>query len=264
MSVTIEPGRRRVAVETEVPGTPEAVWRAVATGPGYSAWFAPTTIEERVGGAMTFDLGGAVQAATVTRWEPPHRLAYVEEAWSGDAPPLATEVTVEAAGGGVCRVRMVHTLATDRDDWDGELGSMQEGWPTCFTILRLYLAHHPGAAAGSSRASVPVEGDIAALWQRLQARLALSDAREGDRVALAGGAPATTGRVIERGSTGHHRSLTLETEAPMPGALVLTVYEWQGQGHAMVGLFHWGDGAQETARRQGAGWQEWLSALQAN
>ena len=43
-------GRRMVQAEVEVPGTPEEVWRAIATGPGISSWFVPTEIEERVGG----------------------------------------------------------------------------------------------------------------------------------------------------------------------------------------------------------------------
>jgi hypothetical protein len=35
-------GRRWVQVEVEVPGTPEEVWQAIATGPGISSWFVPT------------------------------------------------------------------------------------------------------------------------------------------------------------------------------------------------------------------------------
>ena len=35
-------GRRSVTVEVEVPGTPEEVWQAIATGPGVSSWFVPT------------------------------------------------------------------------------------------------------------------------------------------------------------------------------------------------------------------------------
>ena len=31
-------GRRSVQVEVEVPGTPEQVWQAIATGPGVGAW----------------------------------------------------------------------------------------------------------------------------------------------------------------------------------------------------------------------------------
>ena len=42
-------GRRSVQVEVEVPGTPEEVWQAIATGPGISSWFVPTAFEERDG-----------------------------------------------------------------------------------------------------------------------------------------------------------------------------------------------------------------------
>ena len=42
-------GRRSVQLEVEVPGTPEEVWQAIATGPGISSWFMPTKFEERDG-----------------------------------------------------------------------------------------------------------------------------------------------------------------------------------------------------------------------
>ena len=41
--------RRKIEVEVEVPGTPEQVWEAIATGPGIAAWFAPADFEQRVG-----------------------------------------------------------------------------------------------------------------------------------------------------------------------------------------------------------------------
>src|SRR5262245_42237461 len=40
-------GRRSIQVEVEVPGTPEEVWQAIATGPGISAWFTPAEFEEQ-------------------------------------------------------------------------------------------------------------------------------------------------------------------------------------------------------------------------
>lgn len=50
MSVKKEPsGQRSVQVEVEVPGTPEEVWRAIATGPGISSWFVPTRCERQGG-----------------------------------------------------------------------------------------------------------------------------------------------------------------------------------------------------------------------
>ena len=33
--------------EVEVPGTPEQVWEAIATGPGISAWFMPADVDRR-------------------------------------------------------------------------------------------------------------------------------------------------------------------------------------------------------------------------
>ena len=42
----------RLEFEVEVPGTPEQVWQAIATAQGMSAWFLPTQIEEREGGAL--------------------------------------------------------------------------------------------------------------------------------------------------------------------------------------------------------------------
>ena len=58
MSVKKEPsGRRSVQVEVVVPGTPEEVWRAIATGPGISSWFVPTRSEERAGGEVVSTFG---------------------------------------------------------------------------------------------------------------------------------------------------------------------------------------------------------------
>ena len=45
-------GRRSVAVEVKVAGTPEEVWRAIATRSGVSSWFVPADVEEREDGAV--------------------------------------------------------------------------------------------------------------------------------------------------------------------------------------------------------------------
>ncbi|HZI89887.1 MAG TPA: SRPBCC domain-containing protein, partial [Candidatus Polarisedimenticolia bacterium] len=54
-------GRRFIAVETEVPGTPEEVWKAIATGPGITSWFVPTQLEERAKGSMTLSFGPGME-----------------------------------------------------------------------------------------------------------------------------------------------------------------------------------------------------------
>ena len=79
MSVKKEPsGRRSVQVEVEVPGTPEEVWQAIATGPGISSWFVPTEFEERDGKPVAVKLNfgpGMESSSAVTAWDPPRRFA---------------------------------------------------------------------------------------------------------------------------------------------------------------------------------------------
>jgi len=43
--------RRDLSIE--VPGTPEEVWEAIATGPGISSWFVGCDVEQRDGGGVT-------------------------------------------------------------------------------------------------------------------------------------------------------------------------------------------------------------------
>ena len=64
-------GRRSIQVEVEVPGTPEEVWQAIATGPGISSWFAPAEFEEQDGKpiALTLNYGpGMASRSVVTDW----------------------------------------------------------------------------------------------------------------------------------------------------------------------------------------------------
>src|ERR1041385_8145347 len=123
MSVKVdETGRRSIQVEVEVPGTPEEVWEAIASGPGISAWFVPTDLDGRVGGTMVCHFGPGMDSnATITAWNPPHSLAAESSGYAPGAPPLATEWIVEAKSGGTCVVRVVHSLFAGTDDWDDQL-----------------------------------------------------------------------------------------------------------------------------------------------
>src|SRR5207244_6798434 len=78
-------GRRSVQVEVEVPGTPEEVWRAIATGPGISSWFVPTEFEERDGKpvAVTLNFGPGMESrSVVTAWDPPRMFAAEASGWA--------------------------------------------------------------------------------------------------------------------------------------------------------------------------------------
>src|SRR5262249_53242312 len=139
-------------VEVEVPGSPEEVWQAIATGPGVSSWFVPCEIEGREGGTITSHFGpGMDVTATIKEWEAPHRFTAESSGAAPGWPPLATEWTVEARSGGTCVVRVVHSLFAATDEWDNQLTGTESGWPAFFLILRMYLAHYRGQPCSTGR-----------------------------------------------------------------------------------------------------------------
>ncbi|MBO0681263.1 SRPBCC domain-containing protein [Mycolicibacterium sp. S2-37] len=264
MPIRKDDGRRWVEVEYLVPGTPEQVWNAIATGPGMSSWFTPTTVDERDGGAIEFDFGdGQSQRAVITGWAPPNRLTYEEAEWSanGSPGPLATEVTVTARSGDQCVVRMVHSLFTDADDWDDEIEGFESGWPGAFEVLRLYLRDFAGQPAASVRIMAEYPGDPAAGWTRLSRALGLAGVDAGARVESRDGAPELAGvveRVHQRLST---REVMVRLDRPASGIAVVGIFTIGDRTHAMVGIFLYGPDAERTAEGQQHVWDEWLRGV---
>src|SRR5215213_7193075 len=178
MSVKVErSGRRSIQVEVEVPGTPEEVWQAIATGPGISSWFAPAEFEQRDGKpvALTVNLGlGMESRSVVTAWDAPRKFVSEGDGWFPGAPRIATEWSVEARAGGVCVVRMVQSLFASTDDWDDQLIGTESGIPGAFRILRLYLTHFRGQRSAFMQVMAPIAGTPADAWARLTAALGFS------------------------------------------------------------------------------------------
>ena len=190
-------GRRSVQVEVEVPGTPEEVWQAIATGPGISSWFVPTEFEERDGKpvAVTLNFGPGMESrSVVTAWDPPRRFAAQGEGWGG-SPPIADEWSVEARGGGICVVRVVHSLFASTDDWDNQLEGTESGWPGFFRILRIYLTHFRGQRSAMMQWMAPAAGTEAEAWETLTAALGLKGVSAGQRWTAPAGVPALSGLV---------------------------------------------------------------------
>ena len=87
-------GRRSLQVEVEVPGTPEEVWQAIATGPGISSWMVPAEFEVRDGKpvAVKMNFGPGMEIrSSVTAWEPLRKWASQSDGVPG-SPPIANEV----------------------------------------------------------------------------------------------------------------------------------------------------------------------------
>jgi uncharacterized protein YndB with AHSA1/START domain len=258
-------GRRWVAVDVEVPGTPEQVWQAIATGPGVTSWFVPTRFEAGPDGVPTqvvSSFGPGMDAtATITSWEPPHRFTASSGDLGPSAPVLATEWVVEGRAGGLCAVRVVHSLFADSDDWDGQLESTEKGWPGFFRLLGLYLRHFPGQSATTFQAmgiSPKAPGEV---WAQLVAALGVPVLEPGGRVSRPAGAPPLAGTVESLGVGEVPHVLYLLLEEPAPGIASLGLHPMGGKTYVALNVFAFGPEAAAAAKRDGAGWQEWLTAL---
>jgi uncharacterized protein YndB with AHSA1/START domain len=262
-------GRRWVEMEFLVPGTPEQVWHAIATGPGMSAWFTPAKVDERVGGEITFDFGEencgedgtSTSSGKVTGWDPPTRFAYEEYGWSGEAPPVATEVTVTSRSGDSCVVRMVHSLFTERDDWDGELESFEGGWPGFFEVLRVYLTHFAGKPAAIVHAMAGHPGGEAQAWAKLTTALNLAGANVGDRRETPSDAPRLAG-VIERvHQDAKSRDLLIRLDEPGDGVAVIGSFSMGEDVRAMASIYFYGADSADLAAREQTKWTAWLRGV---
>jgi uncharacterized protein YndB with AHSA1/START domain len=258
MSVKKEPsGRRFVQVEVEVPGTPEEVWQAIATGPGISSWFVPAEFEMRDGKpvAVTLNFGPGMESrSVVTKWDPPRMFAAQGEGYGG-SPPIADEWSVEARDGGVCVVRIVHSLFADTDDWDNQLEGTESGWPGFFRILRIYLTHFRGQRSAMMQWIAPAKGTVPEAWNTLTAALGLTGASVGQRWTAAPGVPALSG-VVEHASESPFNVL-LRLDTPGPGTAALGAVSFGG---AMVTLsfYLYGEQAAGTVARETPAWDRWV------
>lgn len=240
--ITDPPGRRAVQLEVEVPGTPEQVWHAIATGPGITSWFTPTVVEEREGGAIRFDFGnGQESRGIVTKWDPPRRFDYEERDWAPNAPPCATEITVEARAGGTCVVRMAHSLFTSSEDWDDQLESFEAGWPGFFEILKIYLRHSAGQPSATISVSARAGWSESDAWNALTRALGVPDVRVGQHPApVAADVPPFGGAVLSV-QQDKYQEVRLILDRPTSGAALISAFTEKDQVKAAIMLYLYGD-----------------------
>jgi uncharacterized protein YndB with AHSA1/START domain len=253
-------GRRSIQVEVEVPGTPEEVWQAIATGPGISAWFTPAEFEEQGGKpvAVTLNFGPGMESrSVVTAWDPPRMFAKEAAGWFPGSPPIATEWSVEARAGGVCVVRVVQSLFASTDDWDKQLIGTESGWPGFFRILRLYLTHFRGQRSAMMQFLAPVAGTVAEAWATLTAALGLNGVGAGQGWAVPAGVPALGG-VVEHVSQSPPPGALLRLDKPGPGTAALYTMKFGGSVMAALSFYLYGDQAAGTVARETPLWQAWI------
>jgi hypothetical protein len=260
MSVKKEPsGRRYTQVEVELPGTPEEVWQAIATGPGISSWFLPTEVEEQGGKPVAIKLNfgpGMEPRSAVTAWDPPRMYATEADGFIPGSPPIANEWTVEARGGGICVLRIVQSLFASTDDWDNQLESAKSGLAGFLGILRIYLTHFRGQRSVMMRWTGPVAGTEAEAWETLTEALGVKGLSVGQRYTAPAGVPAFRG-VAEYVTLNPYDAL-LRLDKPGPGVAALGTFSMGGPSMVALHFYFYGDQAAGTVAHETPLWEAWF------
>ena len=249
--------RRSIELEVEVPGRPELVWRAVATGPGISSWYVPHTIEERACGAATASFGPEPEMQITGRvvvWEPPRRVVF--DGGEG-VDGLTFEWTVEPLSDATCAVRLVNGGFGAGAEHDAQYEGMTEGWRLFMFNLRLHLEHFAGQTATAALPMAMWAGPRAAAWETLSSGLGIPrEPALDDRIEVtAADAPDLAGTVVDVDP----RWVALVLDRPAPGTAFLAV---EGDGdHVTVSIWSYlygPDGAAAAARDEPR-WRQWLA-----
>jgi len=263
MSVKLEAnGRRSVEFEFDVPGTPEDVWQALATGPGVSSWFVPTDMKERDGKPVevTYHFGPGMDIrGTVTACERPRLFTQEGQGPFPGSPPIATEWTIEARSGSICKVRVVHSLFASTDEWDNQLEGAKGGWAGFLNILRLYLTHFRGRRAVIMQVMTPVAISEAEAWDTLTAAMGVKGVSVGQRWKTPAGVSPLSG-VVELLTEDPYDAL-LRLDQPVPGIAAIGAQTYPGGPTTVaMNMYLYGDQAAETVARETPVWQAFLEA----
>ena len=248
---------RSIELSIEVPGTPEEVWEAIATGPGFSSWFMPMQIDGTPGGAVRMDWGDlGTEIGRVIELDRPKRAVFEQSEWRGRT--LAQEWTVEARDGGTCVVRLVNSGFGPDADWDNDIEGMTNGWKIFLQSLRLHLTHFRGRTALTSVPVAKLAGPNARAWDAFCAALGVpADMAAGDRIDATGpGTPELRAAVDSVTREDKVSAALLLLDGPIDGTGFIAVEGGGDEVVASLYLFLYGDGREERV----AAWKEWFAA----
>lgn len=245
---------RTIEIEMEVPGTPDEVWPAVASGPGITSWYVPHTVEQRLGGKATFSFGPGMDGeGRVTIWEPPFRFKLEgEEPGEG----LAFEWTVEPRSEDTCTVRLVNTGFGDGGEWDAQYDAMSRGWSIFLTNLRLHLEYFAPMKATASLPMSVWQRSLDDAWMHLTDHLDVpAEVAAGDRITVSGhGAPHLSG-VVVKASKGWYALLI---DAPAPGTGFISAEAHGDMTAVSIWTYLYGDEGKAASAGAEPMWADWL------
>ncbi len=245
---------RSIELEIEVPGTPEEVWRAIATGPGISSWYVPHTVEEREGGSFEASFGPGMDASgRVAAWDPPHRITF--DGGEG-VEGMAFEWLVEARDGGTCIVRLVNSGFGQGDEWDDQFDAMTSGWGLFLFNLKLHLENFPGQSASSMLPMATWSGPRDSAWSRLTNELGISSSPKIDDTIVVNhpDAPTLAGTVVSV----NEWQITLVVSEPAPGTAFIAAEGRGEQAEVSIWSYLYGEDAKAAVANDEPLWRKWL------
>jgi hypothetical protein len=172
---------------------------------------------------------------------------------------VATEITIAARSGDRCVLRMVHSLFTSSDDWDDQIEGFENGWPGFFAVLRIYLAHFPGANAASFLALAPSSLASLDAWLRLGELLGVSGASVGERRTASAGPEPWSGVVEHVRQDAQQRYVLLRLDSPSPGVVLVGTRDKGSGTNVSLTRFFYGQDAETLATSSAPLWRDWLT-----
>ncbi len=221
--------------EVVLPATPEAVWEAVATGPGTASWLFPE------------DPGPDAEVES----DHPRRFAVRTE---GPGGFNAIEFVIEARDGGTTLLRYVHSGVIAEENWDDQFDAVDGHTDFYLHTLGQYLERFspktatyvgggPGGLMGPEASMTPDA------FETLKQRLGVK--RGGDRVRV----PIDDVNGVVDYFTPHF--LGIRSDA--------SLYRFFGRnafgGPVGMSIHHFADGI--DAEAAGAAWTRWLAGVYA-
>jgi hypothetical protein len=163
-----------------------------------------------------------------------------------------------SAWGGICVVRVVHSLFASTDDWDNQLDGLEQGWPTYFRILRRYLADFKGMRCSAMQFVAFSSDSESKTWEKLGGELGLFKVAQGQKWSAPDGFPRMTGVVDSLGQGMHSNTLLLRLDKPAPGSAYIGAISCGRMVQVYMAVYLYGATARADVERDEPIWQTWM------
>ena len=240
---------------------PEVIWETIAGPPTWRPDVASYEMLPEVEGRVQWrEVNRQKESVLFERVEAkaPKRLVTEGDMGMPGSPKVATEWSVEALAGGTCLVRVVHSLFASTDDWDNQLDGLEQGWPTYFRILRMYLERFKGQMCSAMQfVGFSTDSETKA-WEKAGGELGLLNVAQGQKWSTPDGFPRMTGVVDSLGQGMHSNTLLLRLDTPAPGSAYIGAFTCAGMVMVCLSVYFYGDKAKAVVKGDEPTWQTWM------